>query len=112
MDLERMLADVDTLCLDELYRLCDVVVAHIAAYERQQPIPSVQSSDALASVSLPADAIRTANGYLRQEYATCGNPACKRCVNGPGHGPYWYRYTYRKGGGYGRQYVGEVRPAD
>src|SRR5205823_4465374 len=101
---------VDTLRLDELYRLRDVVAAQIAEYERHQPVPSVQTSDALASVSLPADATRTANGYLRQEYAKCGNPTCKKCVHGPGHGPYWYRYTYRKGGGYGREYVGREKP--
>jgi hypothetical protein len=30
----------------------------------------------------------------QQEYVKCGKPACPHCMDGPGHGPYWYAYRY------------------
>ena len=36
----------------------------------------------------------------------CGKPGCRRCQQGPGHGPYWYTYwrePHRTRSGYGGQ---------
>ncbi len=48
-----------------------------------------------------------------QEYVKCGKPACKKCKDQPGHGPYWYSYHYsparRK---QIKQYVGKHKPGE
>ena len=31
----------------------------------------------------------------RQQYVRCGKPGCRRCPpQGPGHGPYWYGFSW------------------
>jgi hypothetical protein len=32
-------------------------------------------------------------GSLVQELVDCGKEECKKCKQGPSHGPYWYHYT-------------------
>ena len=33
----------------------------------------------------------------RQELVRCGKANCKKCVNGPAHGPYWYSFQTNSG---------------
>ncbi|MBE3561832.1 MAG: winged helix-turn-helix domain-containing protein, partial [Ktedonobacteraceae bacterium] len=33
----------------------------------------------------------------RQQYTRCGKQRCRKCREGPGHGPYWYAYWHEKG---------------
>ena len=40
---------------------------------------------------------RSGGGTLRREKVGCGKQACKKCADGPSHGPYWYLYYYRNG---------------
>jgi predicted GIY-YIG superfamily endonuclease len=39
-------------------------------------------------LELPKDRCIT----YEQQYRKCGKPACKKCLNGQGHGPYWYAF--------------------
>lgn len=41
----------------------------------------------------------------RQEYIKCGKEHCK-CVNGQGHGPYWYAY-WNENGQTRKKYIGK-----
>lgn len=38
-------------------------------------------------------------GSIRYQFeqVRCGKAACRRCNDGPGHGPYWYVYERREG---------------
>ena len=45
----------------------------------------------------------------RQEYIRCGKAGCKRCADGPAHGPYWYAYS-REEGKLRKRYIGKERP--
>lgn len=52
----------------------------------------------------------------RQEWTRCNNERCKRCKDGPGHGPYWYAY-WREGETVKKKYIGKslapaARPPD
>jgi hypothetical protein len=49
-------------------------------------------------------------GTYRLEMVSCGKDRCCKCADGPGHGPYWYRY-YRRGGKVVSRYVGKDLPA-
>ena len=54
----------------------------------------------------------TEGWLLRQELVDCGKGAsgrCRKCANGPGHGPYWYRYRWSEGKMH-KQYVGKSLP--
>jgi DNA-binding SARP family transcriptional activator len=33
----------------------------------------------------------------RQQYTRCGKERCRKCRDGPGHGPYWYAYWSENG---------------
>src|SRR5437660_3888640 len=33
----------------------------------------------------------------RQQYTRCGKERCRKCREGPGHGPYWYAYWSENG---------------
>lgn len=46
----------------------------------------------------------------RQELRRCGNSKCRRCVNGPGHGPYWYAYYRDERGKLHSRYLGKSPP--
>jgi hypothetical protein len=54
-----------------------------------------------------------ADGWLyRLELVDCGKGAtgrCRKCGNGPGHGPYWYRYRWYEGKMH-KRYVGKNLP--
>ena len=54
-----------------------------------------------------------ADGWLyRQELVDCGKGGsgrCRKCANGPGHGPYWYRYRWADGKMH-KRYVGRTLP--
>jgi len=45
-----------------------------------------------------------------QKYVRCGKERCKRCKNGPGHGPYWYRVWRDDNGKVRTRYAGRVEP--
>ena len=53
------------------------------------------------------------DGWLyRQELVDCGKGAtgrCRKCANGPGHGPYWYAYRWEDGRMH-KRYVGRRLP--
>ena len=37
-------------------------------------------------------------GYTyQQKYTRCNKPGCRRCAEGPGHGPYWYAFWWEGG---------------
>ena len=42
-------------------------------------------------------------------YLQCGDPSCRTCRTGPGHGPYWYAYWYKDSELYSL-YIGKVDP--
>jgi DNA-binding SARP family transcriptional activator len=47
----------------------------------------------------------------RQQYTRCGKQRCRKCKEGPGHGPYWYAY-YSEHGHTVSKYIGIHAPAD
>jgi hypothetical protein len=36
-------------------------------------------------------------GTYRLEKVHCGKKNCRKCAEGPAHGPYWYHYFYKNG---------------
>lgn len=48
----------------------------------------------------------------RQELRGCGKGACRRCREGPVHGPYWYAYWRDENGRLRKRYCGKELPAD
>ncbi len=75
--------------------------------------PGKSSGDAAATVPTDLDDRHDADGWLfRQELVDCGKGGsgrCRKCVNGPGHGPYWYRYRWSDGKMH-KRYVGKRLP--
>jgi hypothetical protein len=57
--------------------------------------------------------VRSADGWLfRQKLVDRGkgaNGRCRKCADGPGHGPYWYRYRWSDGKMH-KRYVGKRLP--
>ena len=51
------------------------------------------------------------NVTLRREFVRCSKPACKRCKDAPGHGPYWYAYK-REDGKVRKEYIGRHLPRE
>ncbi len=47
----------------------------------------------------------------REQYRRCGKANCRRCAEGPGHGPYWYE-IWREDGRLHTRYIGKVLPAE
>src|SRR5579864_2439420 len=47
----------------------------------------------------------------RQQYTRCGKQRCRKCKEGPGHGPYWYAY-YSVNGRTVSKYIGIHAPDD
>lgn len=47
----------------------------------------------------------------RQQYTRCGKQRCRKCKEGPGHGPYWYAY-WSSNGRTVSKYIGIHPPAD
>ena len=58
------------------------------------------------SAVLPAKGVRT-----RLSYRRCGKANCSTCVEGPGHGPYWYA-SWRDGGRVRSRYLGREIPLE
>ena len=54
---------------------------------------------------------RSGRGTLRREKVSCGKKACKKCADGPSHGPYWYLYYYRNGK-LASRYLGKNLPGE
>ena len=50
-------------------------------------------------------------GTLRLEMVKCGKNRCKKCAEGPAHGPYWYLY-FRRNGKLASRYIGKTIPGD
>jgi hypothetical protein len=63
--------------------------------------------------SRPPEDRHDSEGWLyRQEPVDCGKGAtgrCRKCANGPGHGPYWYAYRWYEGKMH-KRYVGRRLP--
>jgi hypothetical protein len=90
---------ITTLTLPEARQVDAALHDYIATVEAwQQPTPSA------------VERIDTPGGCLQLEWVKCGTAGCK-CARGELHGPYWYRYTYKKGGGQRKTYIGKQRPA-
>ena len=53
----------------------------------------------------------TSTGTLRLEMVKCGKERCKKCQEGPSHGPYWFQY-YRRNGRLTSRYIGKRVPAE
>jgi len=51
----------------------------------------------------------TSTGTLRLEHVKCGKNRCKKCAEGPAHGPYWYLY-FRRNGKLVSKYIGKTIP--
>lgn len=47
----------------------------------------------------------------RQQYTRCGKQRCRKCKEGPGHGPYWYAF-YSENGRTVSKYIGIHAPAN
>jgi hypothetical protein len=48
-------------------------------------------------------------GTLRLEMVKCGKEHCRKCREGPAHGPYWYLY-FRRNGKLTSRYIGKRIP--
>jgi hypothetical protein len=48
-------------------------------------------------------------GVYRQEFYKCNKERCKKCRDGPGHGPYWSRYWWEDGRTR-KEYIGKNLP--
>jgi len=79
-------------------RACPKGTCQAGAYER--PAGRVGEEERPASA-----------GTLRLEMVKCGKERCKKCREGPAHGPYWYLY-FRKNGRLKSRYIGKMIPDD
>jgi hypothetical protein len=50
-------------------------------------------------------------GTLRSEMVKCGKQRCRKCREGPAHGPYWYLY-FRRNGKLASRYIGKMIPEE
>lgn len=57
------------------------------------------------------ESVKAADGVYRQEFTHCNKERCKKCREGAGHGPYWYRYWWEEGKTK-KKYVGKELPPD
>lgn len=48
-------------------------------------------------------------GVYRREFYKCNKERCKKCRDGPGHGPYWSRYWWEDGKTR-KEYIGKTLP--
>lgn len=53
--------------------------------------------------------VKATDGVYKQEFTRCNKERCKKCREGEGHGPYWYRYWW-EGGKTRKKYVGKDLP--
>src|SRR5215210_5047871 len=100
MSVDRLLNLITTLTLAEAQAVDEALHAYIAQLEAwQRPAPNVVEQHS------------TGGGCYRLELVKCGKAGCK-CADGALHGPYWYHYSYKQGGGQRKTYIGKQRPAD
>jgi hypothetical protein len=95
--------DLRSMTTDELRGLRDRVEAILAERELQQ---KKTSSTREIVETRPAP-----RGTLRREKVRCGKKSCKKCKEGPAHGPYWYLFYYRNGR-LTSKYIGKELPKD
>jgi hypothetical protein len=92
MDVDRVIADLDTLSAADLRRLRKAIedlYGHYESWTEEKPAPVKQ---------------------YRQERIRCKNPGCKTCSEHGGHGPYWYAF-WVENGKTRKQYLGKHLPA-
>ncbi len=97
MDVERMIESLDMLTYGDLCKLrvkLDELIGRIEGWQQAEPERQAGPKK-----------------VYRQEFVKCGNPVCKRCSSGGGHGPYWYSY-WSEGGKTRKQYHGKHKPAE
>jgi hypothetical protein len=99
MDADRIIAALDTLTVADLRRVAAKVDEIRALHDAWQQPANLSGARTLA---------RGTRTY-RQEKVRCNKPTCTRCVDGPGHGPYWYAY-WREDGKLRKQYLGKREP--
>jgi len=99
MDADQIIAVLGRLTAADLRRGGVKVDELRALYDSWQQ-PGDQSG-----VPVQVARVRT----YRQEKVRCNKPTCTRCVDGPGHGPYWYVY-WREGGKLRKRYLGKRKP--
>jgi hypothetical protein len=72
---------------------------------------STSNAPPLAVSKTLVHGLRDGEGWLlRQEMVDCGKGEagrCRKCAQGPGHGPYWYRYRWYDGKMH-KRYVGKL----
>jgi hypothetical protein len=95
MDVDRVIAELDTLRVPELQRLRQAIEELYGHYE--------------AVARPPEDTLAPERKY-RLEWVLCGKPSCKKCTGGTGHGPYYYAY-WSENGKTVKKYVGKFLPA-
>jgi hypothetical protein len=89
------------MSLKELGQLDTWLHAHIADEKaRAGEIPPSPSHIVLEVRKGP-------NITYRLKLVKCGNKSCRRCRQGPAHGPYWYAYG-QGGGRYRQTYIGKT----
>ncbi len=71
--------------------------------EYQQPEVTDQSP------AVPRVDVADRTYSYQQKYTRCHKPACRRCADGPGHGPYWYAFWWEAGRTRTR-YLGKTAP--
>lgn len=81
----KILTQIQNLDLDELRRLSHEIQLLITTREAEQQPPARQRVE---------ERRRGGVSYCL-EYTRCGK--CKKCANGPAHGPYWYAYWNEEG---------------
>jgi hypothetical protein len=63
---------------------------------RLPPTSRPTESETASSPPIPADC-PPGRGWWEKRYVNCGKSRCKKCKNGPGHGPYRYRVWWENG---------------
>jgi hypothetical protein len=67
----------------------------------------VQAGEIPPSPSQIVQEVRKGPGITyRLELVKCGKDSCRKCRQGPAHGPYWYAYG-QGDGRYGQKYIGK-----
>jgi hypothetical protein len=91
----------------ELWALRERIDAELARRERdrrddeQTPPPGGTDS---SSREVVGQGRAGGSGYYQLEKVRCGKRGCRKCTEGPAHGPYLYRY-FRKDGRMWSEYV-------
>ena len=91
--------------LDELYGRLPIAVSSKHLKEDVVTPPKKNS----ASHKNGVGSVKGPDGLYRLEYTKCNRTSCKKCQDGKGHGPYWYRYWW-EGGKTRKKYVGKELP--